>query len=101
MIVKTNQELKNYEGKTLKEGDKPVFLRSILVNALNFQAPDSKSTVEEKLKAYKTSMEIMENDEVNLSVEEIVLIKKNVNLMYAPLIVGQVVLFLEEVPKTN
>lgn len=96
MKIKTNQELKNYEGEPLKEEGKVVFLRTLLVNALNYVESGKKALpVEDKIKAYAKSIEIMKNDEVELNIEELALIKKNINEMYTPLIVGQVVLFLE------
>ncbi len=102
MIVKVNQVLKDYEEKPLKEGMKEVNLKSILVNTLNYisQNPNEKSTIEDKLKAYKLSIQIMSKDEVDFALEDLVLIKKNLNLMYTPLIVGQVTIMIESgIPK--
>lgn len=94
MLLKVNQQLKTYEGKPLKEGDKDVYLRTVLVNALNYTVGD-KSTADEKLSIYKICLNIMTKEEVDISIELLALAKKNVNVMYAPLIVGQVVLFLD------
>ena len=106
MVIKVNQTLKDYEGKLLTEKsnvdgkvvEKEVKLRTILVNVLNYMDPNpnEKSSTEDKLKAYKLSIEIMSKDEVDFKIEELALIKKNCNLMYTPLIVGQVVMMIED-----
>lgn len=95
MIIKVNQPIKDYEGKVVKNEGKELSLKIVLINALNFISPQVKSTVEDKLRAYKLSIEVMTKDEVDFKVEDLVKIKENINQMYTPLVVGQVVMIIE------
>lgn len=100
MLIKVNQILKGYDGKPIKESTekdaKDVVLQSVLLNALNYLPKDRQPAVENKVKAYRLSLEVMAKDEVEFTIEDLALIKVNLNELYAPLIVGQVVDILEK-----
>jgi len=83
------QELKDLEGNTLLDKEKPVTLKSVCVQAL--MAVDTKEEVngEEKYKRYQLTQKIGEKEEVDLSTEEISKIKQLIGKSFVTLVVGQ------------
>lgn len=100
MKIKTTLELVDFEGKTMKVNNSPVLLRTILINGATYEnsgnkeMPIRKLSSEEKIKAYCLGRRIMEKDEVDLTTDEIVFIKKGLQAASA-LVYGQVVDILE------
>jgi hypothetical protein len=85
--------LRNLDGIALKEPNEKgevseVILRKILVNAL--MIPAEKDTGTQKVMKYMLAMDIQKNDEVEVTPEQIVLLKNAVGYPYGPLVVGPV-----------
>ncbi len=98
MKIDTNQTLKALNGEVLKDNDGQgnavdATLKMAVVNAL--LAPVQKETGLDKVKKYELATRIYKNDEVELSSEDIVLIKKCVGDNFAPIVVGQIFNILE------
>lgn len=73
----------------VKGVDRPATIKNFIVNSLALLNGEQISG-EEKMIRYKLAMRLNEGGEQELTPEELVLIKKTVGTMYAPLIVGQV-----------
>lgn len=98
MKVKVNQKLVALNGNVLKDNDGQgnvidATLKTAIVNGL--LAPVQKESGVDKVKKYELALRIYKNDEVELSAEDIVLIKKCVGENFAPIVVGQVWELLE------
>ena len=97
MLVKVNVPLKTMDGQVMKDNvdgqavDATVKL--VIVNAV--LAPVQKESGIEKVKKYELAKKIYTSDEVELTAEEISLIKETVGENFAPVIVGQVWNLLE------
>jgi hypothetical protein len=96
MKINVSQPLNSYEGKPLVENEKPILLRSVIINALNYTTKDTKpTTAEEKMGLYELSVKVFNEDEIELSSEQISMIKKNMAEMFSPVITGQACMILE------
>jgi len=85
--------LKNINGDDLIEPNekgeaRKITLRMVFVNAL--MAPEQKDTGDQKLEKYILATDIQKNDEVEVSPEQIVLLKAAVAKPYGPVVVGPV-----------
>ena len=92
MLVKVDGVLRTLSGDTIMDDDGKgnaveATVRMALVNAI--LAPVQKETGMEKVTKYELAKKIHGQDEVELSVDDIKLIKDRVGEIYAPLIVGQ------------
>lgn len=122
MKVKTTEVLTSLQGEPLREMEaydnekfisseetpnenpthtrrKEITLRDVCVAALTsgFEG-EARMTAPVKLELYLLSVKIFQNDEVDLTVEEIALVKKRIGIICPPLIVGRAYELLE---KTN
>lgn len=93
MKLNTLTVLKNVDGEPLIEPDakgevSEVVLRKVLVNAL--MIPAEKDTGTQKVEKYMLAMDIQKNDEVEVTPEQIVLLKSAVEKPYGPIVVGPV-----------
>jgi len=80
-------------GDVLKDGDTPVLMRTVICNALLAAPPPGQNMTEsgeEKATLYKIALKTVDADIVEFTDEERVLIKKKVDTLYPPLIVGRV-----------
>lgn len=99
MKINTNQVLKSLSGEVLKDRDDKgqaidATLKVAIVNAL--LAPMQKEEAGTiKIKKYELAKRIYQNDEIDLTAEEITLIKARVGEVYPPLLVGQMNEILE------
>lgn len=98
MQVDVTQRIKNYHGEVLKEGDKEVELRIVLVNALNYEDPQlKKPSAQQKMRAFILSQEVMKAEkDIDLKADDIVFIKERLLLIASTMIYGQVVQMLGE-----
>ena len=91
MLVKVNVPLKTLDGQTMKDNiDGQVVdatLKLIAVNAI--LSPVQKESGIEKVKKFNLAQRIYDNDTVELSVEEVSLIKERIGELFPPLVVGQ------------
>jgi len=105
MKLKTEVVLTNLSGEALKDTNTKgeavdATLEMCLINAL--LAPMGQGKTEagtEKLKKFNLAKKINDNKEVDLSADDIVLLKNRVGEVYPPLIVGQVYELLGEPTK--
>jgi len=68
-------------------------VRVVLVNAV--LSPVQKESGMDKMKKYGLAQRIFRDDEIELSAEDIVLLKERIGELYAPLVVGQLFQMLE------
>jgi len=90
--------LKNLDGEDLIEPDakgevSKVLLRNILVNAL--MIPAEKDTGQQKVEKYMLAMDIQKHEEVEVTPEQIVLLKSVIEKPYGPIVVGPVFQILD------
>jgi hypothetical protein len=85
------QRLKAIDGSELVENGKPVTLAAVAVNALLDVIPKQEEvTSEAKVQRWRIAQRIFAAEEpVDVTVEEVVIVKKLIGIGYAPLIVGQ------------
>ena len=92
--------LKKESIKTLIDGkEKELILKDVCVNALLSEAPPTQNqpaqTGMQKLKKYKLSQKIFEGGEIEITAEDISLIKESIGQVYNTLIVGAAYNLLE------
>lgn len=87
MKINFNQPIKNIKGEDIEN----LTLKTISVEALLAAFDDERSSLtgEEKVKRYHLATQIHTNDEIDITVEDISLIKKLIGKGYGALIVGQ------------
>ena len=92
MKVNTNQTLKTFDGKVMKDvvdGNAiDATIKQAIVNAV--LSPVEKETGVEKVKKFNLAQRIYKEDNVDLNEDEIKLIKERVGECFAPIVVGQV-----------
>jgi hypothetical protein len=97
MKINVTTELTDYEGNLLKSGETVTTVRVAFINALNAVIPEVKDlTIEQKLRAYQLSLLMTKEEEVDFTVEDLVLIKRHLNAIYAPVVVGQLVALIDQ-----
>lgn len=91
MKINFNEALTNLDGSEIKGVDGKVFtLRIAACNALSAVFDDEPQlSGEEKARRGLTAMRVYSNPDVDLSVEDIAIIKKLIGKAYAPLIVAK------------
>ena len=92
MKITLTDTVKNYEGKPIVEDGtrKNLTLRDVFAVALNNLAPEEQLTPEQKFKVFELSKRIFEDTVIDLTVEDAVLIKERVGIVYSSLIYGRV-----------
>lgn len=101
MKVKIDTPIKTIEGKDMKEmvdgQEKVITIKKFCVNAVLANPSDNaKETGEQKVKRYELAKKIQNaKKEIDLSSEEISLIKKEIGINYPPIVVGQAYEILE------
>lgn len=93
MKLDVTQVLKNMEGKTMKDSDGngnaiDATIRMAIVNAL--LSPVQKDTGVDKMKKWELAQRVFKQDEVEVSIDDVKIIKDRIGELYPPLIVGQV-----------
>lgn len=83
------------DGNILKENDKIVTARMIVVAAL-LAAEREETAGEEKARRYDLALSINKGGEQDLKSEDIALLKKLIGKGYSPLVVGPLYKFLDE-----
>ena len=96
MKVNVTKVIKDFNGNAIKDGEADVIARPLLVNALTLLGQDDKElSGDDRFKRYKLAIKITDNDEVDLTSEEVSHIKGIVGKMFQPLIVGRLFDILE------
>jgi hypothetical protein len=98
MLINTNTVITNLTGDVMKDvgpdGEtSDATLKSTIVNAL--LSPVQKENGLDKVKKYELAKKVYEADEVELTAEEITLIKARVGDAFIPMVVGRVFEMLE------
>ena len=106
MKIDTNVEIINLDGNVLKENDgsgnavnvtaKKIMANSLMSNVIGRDGRPVPEKGEDKLKKFKLAMKIYDSDEVELSSEDIVLIKERVGATYNTLVYGRICDLLKE-----
>lgn len=90
MKIDFDVKFKTFDGQDIAMRDKPATLKDISVESLMGLLEEEKNlSGEEKLKRYELALKIKDGGIIDISVEDIALIKKLTGKMFAPLIVGQ------------
>jgi len=91
------QKLYDLHGKVLMDADKvtPLTARKVLEVALITRAQQESMDVGEQIDRFVLAHKAVVEDELDLTSEQIVKIKKWISTRYAPLITGQMALLLE------
>lgn len=90
MKIRFDETMKDLDGKAIKGEGGELTLKSICCNALTVIFQDEQGlSGEEKAKRGLLAMRIYANTEIDLTVEEVALIKKLIGKAYGPLIVAQ------------
>jgi hypothetical protein len=98
MLINFTHEIKQLDGKSIPGlgGKEKTTLKDVAVDALLAQFQDEQNlSGEEKCKRYVLATRIYGNDEIELTVEEVALIKKLIGRGFSPLVVGQAYSMLE------
>ena len=97
MLLSTTKVLVNIAGEPLKDSVNgvavDVTVKTVIVNAL--LNPMEKDTGMQKLEKEELARKVYQNDSVDLTIEQVKLIKDRIGEMYAPIVVGQVWRLLE------
>ena len=99
MKINVDETLKMLDGQVMMDNDGKgnaveASLKTLLVNAV--LAPTEKELGVDKVKKYELAKMIFKGGEVDLTAEDITLIKKQVGENFAPIVVGQVFEMLEK-----
>ncbi len=94
MKIDVEQKIKNLDGEFFKDGDgvSDITLKKVLVRALVLNHPsDEKQSGDEKFALYQLAAKITNAEaELDISPEDIIVLKKRVGLMYSTAMVGPV-----------
>lgn len=98
MKLNVTTVLKNMNGDDLIEPNakgeaEPVIVRTVIINAL--MTPDQKDTGVQKVEKYSLAMDIQKQDEIELTPEQVVLLKETIGKPYGPVVVGPVSMLLD------
>ena len=94
MKVKVKTVLEDIKGAALMGPDgKPLVIGEVLQAAL--LQDNEKGDVKDAVRRFNLARDIETNDEVELSAEDVVMLKKSLSNLYKPLVAGQVCLLLE------
>ena len=97
--INVDETLKTLDGQTMMDNDGKgnaveASLKTLLVNAVLAPTKDEKGV--DKVRKYELAKMIFKGGEVDLTAEDITLIKKQVGENFAPIVVGQVFEMLEK-----
>ena len=99
------QTLKNLEGNPIKDlpqnPEQNLTLSKACINALLINIPQDKLTGTEKLERYELAKQIHKNKTLNLTSEQITLLKTLIAKVYGVLPTGQAYEMLEKEPEKN
>ena len=99
MTLDVTQVLVGFDGEALMDGDKPISLRPICLNALTAQLEADKGmTGVKKTEIWVLCGKIYKEDRPLMTSDEITLIKDRIAAAYPPLVVGPAFLLLNGTP---
>jgi len=99
MKINVDVTLKTFDGKTMMDADSngnavEATVKTLLVNAVLAPTKDEKGV--DKVRKYELAKTIFKGGEVDLTPEDIILIKQQVGDNFAPIVVGQVFEMLDK-----
>ena len=90
MEINFDSPITNLKGITLEGEDKEnVILKNICVNALMTEIPNNNDTGEIKLKRFNLAQKIYVGGKIEVTAEEVALLKERIGLCFSTLIVGR------------
>lgn len=98
MRVKLTEPILDFENRAILEAGVPLTYRGVFYTALTGRrADEALPLAEEKAAAFALGLKLFSAAEVDLTADEIVMLKKRVDAVYpSPLICGRVSQFFEE-----
>jgi len=96
-MFNVTQKLYDLHGKVLLEddGETPITARKILEVALITRGQRETSSAEEQIEKFNLAVRVTTEDQLDLTSEEVVKLKKWIAARSAPLVTGQMALLLE------
>lgn len=102
MRLKVTETIKDYEGKALPADDGELTFRGVFSTALNNAAAGEDIPAEQKGKLFAISVKLFSSSEVNLTSDEVALVKERVGkVLGSPLVYGRVLEFLGDIEKPS
>src|SRR3990167_8331184 len=100
MNVNVTTVLKDFEGNALKDGEREITLRHVLLQVLGATFPPDVDRADgaEKAKRWALAVKIVNDDEVLVTAEDAAMLKKLVGIGYGPYVVGPVYDLLDGKP---
>ena len=91
MKIKVNIPILDYDKKPIVDAQtkEPVTYRKVFANALNALQENETMTGDQKTRIYQISLKLYDSDEVDLTVDQMSLIKDRVAKFYTPLLFGR------------
>jgi hypothetical protein len=96
MKLKFNEKIKDLDGNVLKDNGKELTLLNVATTSLLAVFDDERIDGQEKAKRGMLAIKIHSNPDVELTVEEIALIKRLIGKTYVPLVVARAYEIIEE-----
>ncbi len=95
MKIDITQQLVGYNGEPIQNGASALTLRSVCCEALTAAYPEEKLAGEEKVRRFELARLLYAEDEPDVSVEDLALVKQLVGKGYGPVVVGPAWLLLD------
>lgn len=89
MRVELETQICGLDGTHLIDGDGPLTLKRVCINALLNQFPGDNETGEDKLRRFQLAKKMNERQSLELSAEAIAELKQRIARGYGPLVCGQ------------
>jgi hypothetical protein len=96
MKIDFSQAIKNWDGSVAEDNGTPINLFAVCCNALLATLPNEQPDGMTKIQRFAIALKIKNGGEVEVTAEEISIIKDLVGKTYSTLIVGQVYNMLEQ-----
>lgn len=91
MKINTEHMINGLDGKPISHKEKSLDLKTVCIEALMcLAASDERASGEEKFHRYQIAQKINKGGEVELTPEEVVIIKKRVGEVYGAVVLGPV-----------
>lgn len=100
MKVLLTTPLRNFDGRIMVDGPRDVIVRNVLLQVFSMPLPNDNLNQDESAKRYALGVKIAScsESEIDLTTEEIVLLKSLVAKIHIPLVYGQIAKILENQP---
>lgn len=95
MIKNFDVNLKDKDQNNWIENEKPVSAKALIIDAILANLPDEQPNALEKMQRYDLYKKLLNGGDVELTTEELSLIKQAVGKIYSPLAVGQIYEIIE------